>query len=80
MSCRGTLNSNCWKPQSYRGDIICNMPDVTINSGDKITPTWREPGHGVSLSDNGGTLTLDLCALFVELRARVCCKALHRPS
>ena len=36
------------------------MAPMTISSGDTLTPTWREPGTGTSLSDNGGSLKLDL--------------------
>jgi len=56
-----TLNSRCVTPSTPTGDIVCTASSpVTIRNSDTLTTTWYEPSHSTSLSDNGGTLVLNL--------------------
>jgi hypothetical protein len=57
-----TLPTECINTGGADGNIICNKP-FSLASGDTLTPTWQEPSNGVSLSDNHGTVYLDLWAL-----------------
>jgi hypothetical protein len=55
----GTLPAECRAPATLTGDIVC-VKALTIKEGDRLTPTWYEPSHQTSTSDNDGTITIDL--------------------
>lgn len=60
-----TLPSGCEVPSPARvtdgsiGDIVCQV-DFEIKTGDTLTPTWYEASRQSSISDNGGTIHIDL--------------------
>jgi hypothetical protein len=56
------LPTACAKPSTPTGDIICKAFFI-IRPGDTVTPTWMEPSLGVSLSDNGGSIKVDIFGL-----------------
>jgi hypothetical protein len=55
----GDLHPDCRVPTTPTGDIVC-MISLTLEPGDKLTPTWFEASHGVTISDNDGTIFIDL--------------------
>ncbi len=55
----GRLPPQCSTPRVPTGNIVCNEI-LTLQPGDTLTPTWYEPSHGISTSDNDGTITIDL--------------------
>lgn len=54
-----TLPSECTKPMEPTGDIICDV-DFTLGRGDRVLASWYEPTHQTSLSDNGGSIIVDI--------------------
>jgi hypothetical protein len=55
----GNLPPECAGPLTRTGDIVC-FKTLTVAPGDKLTPTWYEPSHKISMHDNVGTITIDL--------------------
>ena len=63
--------TNCSGPsghQNMTGDIICDV-DVTLREGDVLTPTWYEPSHSTGVSNNNGTLVVDVWAFVRDVDA-----------
>jgi hypothetical protein len=56
------LPPECNVPGTPTGDIVCHEA-LTLAQGDKITPSWYEPSHQISINDNGGIITIDLYGL-----------------
>ena len=54
-----TMPSQCQIPSSISGDIYCSL-NYNITKGDGIVPTWYEPSHNQSVSDNCGTQIINL--------------------
>jgi hypothetical protein len=54
-----TLPSECTIASKPKGDITCTTA-LSVNTFDSLTPTWYEPSHATSTSDNGGTVSMDL--------------------
>ncbi len=53
------LPAECVRPTQPSGDILCRIP-LNLVEGDKLTPTWYEVSHRTSVTDNDGTITIDL--------------------
>jgi hypothetical protein len=56
-----TLPNECTKDSADNADIFCTK-EFNLANGDFLTPTWQEPSHSTSTSDNGRTVTFDLWA------------------
>ena len=55
------LPTQCPKPASAKGDLVCKVP-FAVKKGDDLIPTWQEPSNNTSTSDNCGTQVIDLWA------------------
>jgi hypothetical protein len=62
-----TLPSECYAPASDTptGDIVC-YKRFTLAQGDLLTPTWYEPSHQDSTSDNAGSIEMDLYGFVLD--------------
>jgi hypothetical protein len=77
----GRLPPECATPLTPTGDIVC-IKSVTIQQGDRLTPTWFEPSHQSSVGDNDGTIFIDLYG-FIEVLLPVTARRhplLHRDT
>jgi hypothetical protein len=56
------LPAECVIPSTPTGDIICTV-DFSVESSNRLTPTWYEPSHRSSTRDNAGDIVIDLYGL-----------------